>query len=131
FNMPSFIFFAGFFAKGAWDFKFICKLANKLIIPYIIFQVLHTVYYLFLGKLDWYTDTIFYPHWSLWFLFSLFCWHLLLILYKQIPPFLGISIALAVGILIGFADTVGHNFSLSRTFVFFRYYFFGFWVYKL
>src|SRR5699024_376801 len=66
----------------------------------------------------------------LWFLFSLFCWHLLLILYKKIPPFLGISIALAVGILIGFADNVGHTFSLSRTFVFFPYFLIGFWVSK-
>src|SRR5699024_7356910 len=79
----SIYFLAGFFAKGAGDFKFIGKLAKKLIIPYIIFQVLYTVYYFFLGKSDWYTDTIFYPHWSLWFLFSLFCWHLLLILYKK------------------------------------------------
>lgn len=130
FHMPAFIFLAGFFAKGAGDFKFIGKLAKKLIIPYIIFQVLYTVYYFFLGKSDWYTDTIFYPHWSLWFLFSLFCWHLLLILYKKIPPFLGISIALAVGILIGFADNVGHTFSLSRTFVFFPYFLIGFWVTK-
>src|SRR5699024_12618969 len=94
-------------------------LAKKLIIPYIILQVLDTVYYFFLGKSDWYTDTIFYPHWSLWCLFSLFCWHLLLILYKKIPPFLGISIALAVGILIGFAVNVGNTFSLYRSFVLF------------
>src|SRR5699024_8742852 len=80
---------------------FICNLSKKFTISYIIFQVCYTVYYFFLGNSDLYTDTIFYPHWSLWFLFSLFCWHLLLILYKKIPPFLGISIALAVGILIG------------------------------
>lgn len=130
FHMPAFIFLAGFFAKGAGDFKFIGKLAKKLIIPYIIFQILYTVFYFLLGKSDWYTDTIFYPQWSLWFLFSLFCWHLMLILYKKIPPFLGISIALAVGILVGFADNVGHTFSLSRTFVFFPYFLIGFWVTK-
>src|SRR5699024_11781937 len=103
------------------------KFSKKYIIPYYILQILYTVNYIFIEKSDWYTDTIFYPHWSLWFLFSLFCWHLLLILYKKIPPFLGISIALAVGILIGFADNVVHTFSLSITFVFFPYFLIGFW----
>src|SRR5699024_12260293 len=108
FKMPALSCLVELFAKGAGYIIFIGKLAKKLIIPYIIFQVLYTVYYFFLRKSDWYTNTIFYPHWSLWFLFSLFWWHLLLFLYKKILRFLGISIVFVLGILIGFAYNVGH-----------------------
>lgn len=128
YHMPAFIFLAGFFAKGAGNLEYIGKLAKKLLIPYIIFQIIYTGYYFLIGKEGWFTDTIFYPHWSLWFLFSLFCWHLMIIVYKRIPPLFGILIAFAIGIMIGFADPIGHTFSLSRTFVFFPYFLIGFWL---
>ena len=57
---------------------------KKLIIPYLIFQTLYTIYYFLIGKADWQTG-VFYPQWSLWFLFSLFSWHILLVLFKKIP----------------------------------------------
>lgn len=130
FHMPAFIFLAGFFAKGSGNLNYIVKLAKKLIIPYIIFQVIYTAYYFMIGKSGWLTDSVFYPHWSLWFLFSLFCWHLLLILYKKVPAVAGVILALSIGLLVGFADHVGHTFSLSRTFVFFPYFLAGYWVSK-
>lgn len=128
FHMPAFIFLSGFFAKGNGNIQYILKLAKKLVIPYIIFQVLYTAYYFFIGKSNWLTDHIFYPHWSLWFLFSLFCWHLLLILYRKMPPFIGISLAVFLGVIIGYFEQVDHEFSLSRTFVFFPYFLLGYWV---
>lgn len=127
FHMPAFIFIAGFFAKGSGNIAYVIKLAKKLIIPYLIFQVIYTGYYFLIGKSNWLTDHIFYPHWSLWFLFSLFCWHILLIGYKKLHPVLGISIAVILGIIIGYFDQVGHTFSLSRTIVFFPYFLIGYW----
>lgn len=127
FHMPAFIFLAGFFAKGSGNLSYIMKLAKKLIIPYIIFQAIYTGYYFFIGKSDWLTDSIFYPHWSLWFLCSLFCWHLLLILYRKLPALAGIGLAILLGTLIGYFDQVGHTFSLSRTFVFFPFFLIGYW----
>src|SRR5690625_1678034 len=128
FHMPAFIFLAGFFAKGSGNISYIIKLAQKLIIPYILFQSIYTGYYFFIGKSNWLTDSIFYPHWSLWFLFSLFCWHLLLILYRKVPALIGIGIAVFLGLVIGYFDKVGHAYSLSRTFVFFPYFLIGYWV---
>jgi len=127
FHMPAFIFLAGFFAKGSGNLKYILNLAKKLIIPYLIFQAIYTAYYFFIGKSDWLTDGVFYPHWSLWFLFSLFCWHLLLILYRKAPAYVGIPVAVMLGILIGYFDNIGHQFSLSRTFVFFPFFLIGYW----
>lgn len=130
FHMPAFIFLAGFFAKGSGNIQYIIRLAKRLLIPYIIFQFIYTGYYFLIGKENWYTDHIFYPHWSLWFLVSLFCWHLLLIIYKRIPAYFSIIIALSVGIVIGYFDNIEHTFSLSRTFVFFPFFLLGYWLEK-
>jgi len=80
FHMPVFIFLAGFFAKGSGKLVDIKKLAKKLLVPYIVFQVIYTIFYFNFGNLPLWTDSLFYPLWSLWFLVSLFCWHLLLVI---------------------------------------------------
>ncbi|SDK16788.1 acyltransferase family protein [Sediminibacillus albus] len=129
FHMPAFIFLSGFFAKGSGSKGYIVKLSKKLLLPYMIFQVFYTVYYFFIGKGDWMTAP-FYPHWSLWFLFSLFCWHLLLHLFSKLSPVKGISAAVMTGLLVGYFDTIGHSFSLSRTFVFFPFFLLGYWITK-
>src|SRR5690625_592185 len=129
YSMPAFIFLAGFFAKGSGDKKYIINLAKKFLIPYVIFQGLYSGYYFMIGKSSWQTS-IFTPHWSLWFLFSIFCWHILLILFKKIPPVMSITLAFLLGILIGYIDDIGHAFSLSRTFAFFPFFVTGYWLNK-
>ncbi|WP_042143970.1 acyltransferase family protein [Paucisalibacillus sp. EB02] len=127
FHMPAFIFLAGFFAKGFGNKGYILKLARKLLIPYVIFQLIYSSYYYFIGNSNWLTD-IFYPHWSLWFLISLFCWHMLLILFKRFPIYASLSVAVLLGISVGYLAAIGHSFSLSRTFVFFPFFLLGFWL---
>lgn len=127
FHMPAFIFLAGFFAKGIGNKEYIGKLAKKLLIPYIIFQILYTAYYFLIGKDHWQTG-VFYPHWSLWFLFSLFSWHILLTWFKKIPAVPSIALAILLGLVVGYFGDIGHTFSLSRTFVFFPFFLIGYWV---
>lgn len=127
FHMPAFIFLAGFFAKGAGNWKYIVNLTKKLLIPYIIFQLLYTGYYFFIGKASWQTG-LFYPHWSLWFLFSLFSWHILLYWFKKLPAVTGIVFYILLGVIVGYFGEVGHTFSLSRTFVLFPFFLTGYWL---
>ena len=127
FHMPAFILLSGFFAKGSGNKEYILNLVKKLLIPYLIFQILYTAYYFFIGKAGWQAD-IFYPHWSLWFLLSLFSWHILLYWFKKIPAALSISIAVMIGLIVGYFGEIGHTFSLSRTFVFFPFFLIGFWL---
>ncbi|WP_053218030.1 acyltransferase family protein [Virgibacillus senegalensis] len=129
FHMPAFILLSGFFAKGSGSKGYIAKLSKKLLLPYMIFQVFYTIYYFFIGKGDWMTAP-FYPHWSLWFLFSLFCWHLMLIVFSKLSMFKGLTAAVMLGLLVGYFDNIGHSFSLSRTFVFFPFFLLGYWLTK-
>lgn len=127
FHMPAFILLSGFFAKGSGNIKYIMNLAKKLLLPYLIFQILYSGYYFFIGNEGWQSG-IFYPHWSLWFLFSLFSWHILLCWFKKIPAWAGLSITLLIGLVIGYFGEVGSEFSLSRTFVFFPFFLAGYWI---
>ncbi len=127
FHMPAFILLAGLYAKGYGNFKYIINLMKKLIVPYLFFQIIYSGYYYLIGKPGWQTE-LFSPHWSLWFLFSLFCWHMLLYWFKKIPPALGIAIAVQIGLIVGYFGEIGHTFSLSRTFVFFPFFLIGYWV---
>lgn len=129
FSMPTFIFLAGFFAKGSGNKTYIINLAKKLLLPYFIFQLLYTGYYFFIGKTAWQTN-IFQPHWSLWFLFSLFSWHILLYWFKKMPPYISIMTAVLLGLMIGYIDDIGNAFSLSRTFAFFPFFLTGYWITK-
>lgn len=127
FHMPAFILIAGFFAKGLGSKKYIWNLFKKLLIPYFIFQFIYTGYYFLIGKADWQAG-LFYPHWALWFLFSLFCWHILLYFFKKLKPSHSIVLALAIGIGIGYINQIGHTFSVSRTFVFFPFFLIGYFI---
>lgn len=127
FHMPVFIFLAGFFAKGSGDIKYVLKLSKKLLLPYLIFQVVYSIFYFYIGKEGWQTS-LFDPHWSLWFLFSLFSWHMLLYWFKKIPAVLGILIAVQIGLIVGYFGEIGHTFSLSRTLVFFPFFLLGYWL---
>ncbi|MFC2948961.1 acyltransferase family protein [Virgibacillus sediminis] len=126
FHMPAFILLSGFFAKGYGNKGYVMKLAKKLLLPYFIFQTLYTGYFFLIGNDDW-LNGLFYPHWSLWFLFSLFCWHMLLYWFKKIPAPLSILLAVQIGLIVGYFGDIGHTFSLSRTFVFFPFFLTGYW----
>ncbi|WP_058308754.1 acyltransferase family protein [Gracilibacillus massiliensis] len=129
FHMPVFVLASGFFAKGSSDKGYIIKLAKRILIPYFLFQIFYSIYFLGIGKSSW-DNTLYDPHWGLWFLLSLFSWHLLLIAYRKLSPWLGIFTAFSIGILIGYVPMIGPDFSLSRTLVFFPFFLIGYWLSK-
>jgi fucose 4-O-acetylase-like acetyltransferase len=130
FHMPAFIVVSGFFAKGFYQKGYIKKIAKKLILPYIIFQTIYSVYYYYLyGQSELKMDPL-DPHWSLWFLISLFCWNMMLLLFAKYKAAVSITAALIIGLLIGYVDWVSNYLSLSRTFVFFPFFLLGYYLKK-
>ncbi|WP_035855710.1 acyltransferase family protein [Jeotgalicoccus marinus] len=129
FHMPMFILLAGFFAKGIGEPKYILKLAKNLLLPYFIFQVIYTGLYLLLGREDVYVG-ILKPQWAMWFLVSLFSWHILLILFKRFPAYVGIPLTVLIGISVGYVDLSSFGLSLSRTIVFFPFFLAGYYMNK-
>jgi len=127
FHMPAFIFISGYFSKGFNKKGQILKLAKKLLIPYILFQAIYSVFYYLNGMEDSLYFDWFHPHWSLWFLLSMFSWHVLLHFFARFR-WIGLGVAVIIGAAAGYFDNIGSYLSLSRTFVFFPYFFLGFLV---
>ncbi|SES67132.1 Fucose 4-O-acetylase [Salinibacillus kushneri] len=122
FHMPGFILIAGYFAKNVFKKGYIQKLTKKLLLPYLIFQVIFSCFFVVVEGEEGFT--LFDPEWTLWFLLSLLGWHLLLLVFARIPY--ALTIALLIGLFIGMVPMVGTYLSLSRTFVFFPIFLLGY-----
>jgi fucose 4-O-acetylase-like acetyltransferase len=125
FHMPAFIFITGYFSKGYQKKGYLLKTVRKVLLPYIIFQMIYSIYYYLNGQETVLEFDFLHPHWSLWFLLSLFGWNLLLYLFARLK-WVGLLVAIVLGIAIGYVDNAGSYLSLSRTFVFFPYFLLGF-----
>ncbi|MBA9028825.1 acyltransferase family protein [Peribacillus huizhouensis] len=122
FHMPAFILVSGYFSKKIKNKNDIWVLIKKILIPYIIFQVIYTFYYqkLFDEQIEF---TILTPRWALWFLISLFCWNILLLIFSSRKY--GIIFSIIVSLIIGYVGEVNEWLSLSRTFFFFPFFLVG------
>jgi fucose 4-O-acetylase-like acetyltransferase len=125
FHMPAFILISGYFSKGFNKKGYFLKTVKKILLPYLIFQVIYSIFYYLNGHESTLKFDLLQPHWTLWFLLSLFSWNLLLYVFARLK-WVGLVIAAAIGIGIGYFDHVGSYLSLSRTFVFFPYFLLGF-----
>ncbi|WP_227939585.1 acyltransferase family protein [Alkalihalobacillus deserti] len=125
FHMPAFILISGFFAKGIHKPGYLVNVAKKLLIPYLIFQIFYTFYYnvIFQNGLSL---SPFTPRWALWFLVSLFLWNVMLLLFSKIKY--GLLLAVILSLMIGYFSHVGGFLSLSRTFFFFPFFLFGYYL---
>jgi fucose 4-O-acetylase-like acetyltransferase len=128
FHMPAFIFIAGYFAKGISDKGYILNLAKKLLLPYVIFQILYSLYYYYFANGSLMENNLFNPYWSLWFLLSMFYWNLMIIFFKKFNWKYALLISLSISLTIGYFDQISNYLSLSRTFVFFPFFLIGFFV---
>ncbi|MBT2660452.1 acyltransferase family protein [Bacillus sp. ISL-45] len=126
FHMPAFILVSGFFARGFNKKGYVMKIAKKLILPYFIFQLIYSIFYYFLYSKSTFTMDPLNPHWSLWFLISLFCWNLMLIGFSKLKAPVGLLIAFGLGLGVGYVDWISNYLSLSRTFVFFPLFLLGY-----
>lgn len=125
FHMPAFILISGYFSKGYHKKGYFLKIVKKVLVPYLIFQVVYSIFYYLNGEEPLLQFNLLDPHWTLWFLLSLFCWNLLLYVFARLK-WAGLILALAIGIGIGYVDHIGSYLSLSRTFVFFPYFLLGY-----
>ncbi len=124
FHMPAFIFLTGMFARfhGA-------RILKRLALPYVLFQLLYLVFHarLFGGPLTIQFTT---PYWLMWYLLVIFFYDLLI---PMLPPkgskasfaVLGISVIMAL--IAGFMEDISAYLSLSRFFVFFPFFLWGYY----
>ena len=120
FHMPAFIFISGYFSKKTMTFE---KLIQKLVIPYLVYEMLYYLLYVFVIH----KDTGLYlnrPKFSLWYLMALFFWRIATPYIKKIPG--SIFVSITAGLLIGFSQ-LGNFFSIPRTLFFYPFFLAGYY----
>lgn len=124
FHMPLFVFCSGAFAKADWK-----RIVRKYLIPYVIAQFLFGIFdvYVMEAEAFHYLES----YYVLWYLLALSVWSLLIPLIrtnknakKQLLILAG---SVAVGLLAGFVNSIGKEFSLSRILVFYPFFLAGFY----
>jgi fucose 4-O-acetylase-like acetyltransferase len=123
--MPAFILIAGYFSHGFLKKGYYSKIFLKVLLPYVIFQLLYTLYYDYYQGLN-FDLQFFTPRWTLWFLVSLFFWKLMIPLFSRFSFLIGMLIAIGLGVGVGYFDGIDRFLSISRTLVFFPFYLLGF-----
>ncbi|MGV3488701.1 MAG: acyltransferase family protein [Tuberibacillus sp.] len=126
FHMPAFILISGYFSKGFDKPGYLKKVFVKTVIPYAIFQLIYCFFYYVTGYENDLSLTLFDPHWTLWFLISLFFWNLMLKWMAHLPYAMPLSILL--GIAVGYVPFFGEYLSIDRTFVFFPMFLMGYYM---
>ncbi|QST00649.1 acyltransferase family protein [Pontibacillus sp. ALD_SL1] len=121
FRMPALILLTGFFSKKFLETGYIEKITIRLFVPFLIFQVLYNLDH-------WHSINWLLPSFGLWFLLSLYWWNLLLFIFTKLHN--PVITAIVAGIGIGLVEGAGHEFSLSRTFVFFPFFLLGYYLDK-
>lgn len=119
FHMPLFSFVTGYFSKKYTP----TKLLKTIAIPYMVFQVLYFFFTRYILGDIFVTFSFFTPYWIMWYLLSLLMWQLV------VPMFqfrYSIILAILMGILAGYDNSVSYFISLSRTIYFFPFFLMGY-----
>lgn len=124
FHMPAFVLITGYFSRGETQPK-----VGNLLAQYLIFQTLYLLFNRFVLKGNTpFTFTT--PYWILWFLLSAIIWKIITPLLARYPFGLVLGIGVLAAVLAGYDSTLARYLSLSRTFVFFPFFWLGYHVKK-
>lgn len=126
FHMPLFVFCAGYFAKYSPT-----KILTRLVVPYLFFQLVYTVFGMIIMGNEGLTIQFTTPFWILWFLFALIVWMMALPIVDALTEtktnaIIMVAISFVLGILAGFEDTMGYYMSLQRIFYFLPFFVTGY-----
>ena len=125
FHMPTFILISGHFSRKIKNIADIKKIGKTLLLPYVIFQILYTLYYNNIFG-DGVEIEFFEPRYALWFLLSMIMWKIMLWIFSSHKGMILVSVV--VSLLVGYFSEVNEWLSLSRTFFFFPFFLIGYYL---
>lgn len=127
FHMPAFLFVSGYFAK--YDPK---KILVKILLPYVVFQVLYSVFTSF-PYFNMYQIQFTLPYWLLWYLLALFIYYLTLPLFETSNRDTAIMILIVcifISLISGFDSSATKILSISRILAFLPFFVGGYYARK-
>ena len=120
FHMPVFIFISGYFSKNLEKAR--SNAVRTFLIPYLLLNLILSVILLAMGKIQ--EIMILNPGWTLWYLYCMFIWRLLLPDLVKVRHILLLSFI--VGIFSGLLTEFGTYMAMARTLGFLPYFLAGY-----
>lgn len=120
FHMPVFIFISGYFSKNLAKGR--ATAVETFLVPYLLLNLILSLIMLAIGKID--AFMILSPGWTLWYLYCMFIWRLLLPDLVKVRRILVLSFI--VGIFSGFLTEFGTYMAMARTLGFLPYFLAGY-----
>lgn len=123
FHMPLFIFISGLFSKKTVNEKRYYRLTGYIAV-YLVLK-LFEYYYKLLSRVPS-SLSLLSPGGSQWFMLALFSFNLITMAVKNISPRYVMSLAVVLSCACGMASDINDFFALSRTIVFFPFFYLGY-----
>lgn len=108
FHMPAFVAISGFLSRSYRNEpRQVRRLLTAMLVPYLIFQLLHELVKMLLLGQDFRLDVV-TPAWTLWFLLALLVWRLMtpVLLALRHPLVLAVAIAVVMPLDPGLGETL-------------------------
>ncbi len=129
FMLQCFFFISAYFSAKSKKPKY--KKILSLLKTYLLWQTLITIYYAFILEIIDFNLNYLIPRYTLWFLITMIFYNIFEFVLEKINYKIMIPLSIVIGLIVGFIPWIGSTLSLSRTFVFFPFYVFGYYAKEL
>ncbi|WP_340537520.1 acyltransferase family protein [Nocardioides sp. GXZ039] len=111
-HMPAFVLLSGYLSRSfTWTRERLSSVVTTLLVPYVIFQVGLSTMQWCLGW-GWPERVLLDPVWPLWYLLALAAWRLVTPVFRRLPGWLALSLAVVISLYGGTLDV--EAFSIPR-----------------
>lgn len=128
FHMPAFILISGFFSKNYQRPGYLFRSFKMFIVTYFVFQIIYSIFYWVIGGFGSFGIDFSIPHWSLWFLVSMFFWNVSLVFFGKLKPHVGIPLSILLALGAGYLPFIDRELTMQRTLVFLPFFIIGFYL---
>ena len=130
FHMPLFILVSGYLTSIKKDNKSFWQSLSHIVVPLIVFQIFFVGITIVVFRNAFSLSYLYTPYWTLWYLLSLVFWRIMIqFTPKKLleKPYLYFAVATCVAIFCGLMPE-GRVLSIQRTFNFFPFFLFGYYI---
>jgi fucose 4-O-acetylase-like acetyltransferase len=111
-HVPAFVFVTGYLSRSfSYTPQRMWQLVRTVAIPYLIFESALAIFRIYAGG-EHMRDIFQDPHWPMWYLSALFFWRLGTPVFKALPTYAALPLAVAISLVGGMVG--GSTFDLFR-----------------
>jgi fucose 4-O-acetylase-like acetyltransferase len=100
-HVPAFVLVTGYLSRSfTWESRRLWQLVRTVAIPYVIFESALALFRIYLGG-EHLRDIFQDPHWPMWYLSALFFWRLGTPIFKALPAYAALPLAVAISLVGG------------------------------